>query len=340
MSEALGLFPSFADHGGIQVSGKLAASTLRRHFDGSIVTFGGASTDLSDLHLNGKRDVVKLLAWRRKPDLILVWHVALLKLVPLLRVRNARIVCFLHGIEAWHRFGVGGQLLCRRVDRFFSNSSFTWKRFVDQNGRFADSKTKVVPLGIGRSINGTQILQGRGAVTVGRIDRQESYKGHAQLIDVWPRVEQRVPGATLTIVGEGDGLPELKNRARPTSGIRFTGAVDDEEKERILSGARAFLMPSKAEGFGLVYVEAMRLGRPCLVGNGDAGSEVVEPGRCGLAVDPDNSEALADAIVRLLTPGDEWIRWSHAAKDRYDAFYTEERFTGRLVAALQEVITN
>jgi phosphatidylinositol alpha-1,6-mannosyltransferase len=97
------------------------------------------------------------------------------------------------------------------------------------------------------------------------------------------------------------------------------------------------VLPSRGEGFGLVYAEAMRLGRPCLVSTLDAGQEVVAPPRFGLAVDPADREALAEAVSRLLTHGPAWQQWSHLARQRYAAEFTAPHFRRRLVEALNDV---
>jgi glycosyltransferase involved in cell wall biosynthesis len=93
-------------------------------------------------------------------------------------------------------------------------------------------------------------------------------------------------------------------------------------------------MPSRGEGFGLVYLEAMRQGRPCLVGDSDGGREVVNPPEAGLAVDPGDPLQLAAAVTRLLTPGPEWDRWSLQARRRYEDGFTAQHFRQRLNEAL------
>jgi len=98
-------------------------------------------------------------------------------------------------------------------------------------------------------------------------------------------------------------------------------------------------MPSRGEGFGLVYLEAMRLGRPCLVSTSDAGRETINPPEAGLAVNPDKPQAVARAICRLLTPGDEWQRWSEQARARYESHFTAQQFQNRLREALLPVTT-
>ena len=79
------------------------------------------------------------------------------------------------------------------------------------------------------------------------------------------------------------------------------------------------------------------MGRPCLVSTLDAGREVVNPPEAGLAVDPENSVALSDAVVRLMTPGTEWDGWSVGARRRYEAGFTADAFQKRLLSALAQV---
>jgi glycosyltransferase involved in cell wall biosynthesis len=93
-------------------------------------------------------------------------------------------------------------------------------------------------------------------------------------------------------------------------------------------------MPSRGEGFGLVYLEAMRLGRPCLVSTHDAGQEVVRPPEAGLAADVDNPRELANALCRLLEDGPEWQAWSEQARKRYLSAFTARHFQARLLQAL------
>ena len=117
----------------------------------------------------------------------------------------------------------------------------------------------------------------------------------------------------------------------------FLGAVSEERKVQLLLSASCLALPSRGEGFGLVYLEAMRLGRPCLVSNLDAGREVVEPPKAGLAVDPADTSELGSALIRLLTPGPEWDQWSIQSRQHFEANFTAERFQSRLASALEVV---
>ena len=97
-----------------------------------------------------------------------------------------------------------------------------------------------------------------------------------------------------------------------------------------LEQCRCLAMPSRGEGFGLVYLEAMRTARPCIVSDADAGREVVNPPEAGLSVDPASPDEIADAVVRMLAPDGEWSTWSRRARERYDAQFTARHFQQRL----------
>jgi len=172
---------------------------------------------------------------------------------------------------------------------------------------------------------------------IGRIRRSEDYKGHREMIAAWPLVSERVPNAELWIAGEGDLREYLELSVQAfglTKRIRFLGRVSEEQKQKLLERCQFLALPSRSEGFGLVYLEAMRSGRPCLISLYDAGREVVNPPEAGLAVEPGNPQALSDAICRLMTPGAEWQTWSEQARRRYEQYFTARHFQERLVRAL------
>jgi phosphatidylinositol alpha-1,6-mannosyltransferase len=243
------------------------------------------------------------------------------------------------GIEAWreHKGLTARQL--DRVDLFLSISSHTWFKFVECNRRYEQKPHRKLLLGIGEPLNSStpRTSQQPIALIVSRLLKSEDYKGHRELIDAWPLVLRNNRAAELWIAGDGDLRPELENRVRSLklqNSIKFFGEVPEQKKHELLAQSRCLVMPSRGEGFGLVYLEAMRLGRPCLVSTLDAGREVVNPPEAGLAVDPDDRQAVADAVSRLISTGDEWKRWSEQARRRYESNFTATHFQQRLVAAL------
>ncbi|MDP9171678.1 MAG: glycosyltransferase family 4 protein, partial [Acidobacteriota bacterium] len=276
---------------------------------------------------------------RGSADKILVWHVDLLKLLPFVKRRNSRTYLFLHGIECWTKMSRICDLLLRSVDVFLTNSAFTWARFLEFNPRWRAAPHLVVALGEGTVQQAPDPPVGNPtAIVIGRMEESEAYKGHKELLRAWPLVQQRHPRAELGVVGGGDLEPELKALAA-TLGIhetvKFHGRVPDEQKLKLIAESRCLLLPSRGEGFGLVYLEAMRQGRPCLVSTLDAGREVVRPPEAGLAVDPGDIPSIGAAAIRLLSAGAEWDAWSARARALYDANFTAAHFEERLLSALR-----
>jgi glycosyltransferase involved in cell wall biosynthesis len=83
--------------------------------------------------------------------------------------------------------------------------------------------------------------------------------------------------------------------------VKFCGFVEDVDLPALLSGAMLFVLPSLYEGFGLPVLEAMACGTPVLTSNRSSLPEVA--GEAALLVDPENPEAIADGMRRMLDDG-------------------------------------
>jgi phosphatidylinositol alpha-1,6-mannosyltransferase len=228
--------------------------------------------------------------------------------------------------------------LMQRTDLLMPVSDYTWIRFAQANPAISTLPHITVHLGLGEPVAATDLLPPDDrpiALMISRLDKSERYKGHTEVIECWPEVRAQLSDAELWIVGDG-GLRRQLERAAG-QGIRFWGIVSEQRKSDLIARSRALLMPSRKEGFGLVYLEAMRMGRPSLVSIFDAGREVIEPPDAGLAVDPADRPALTEAVLRMLRPGDEWMGWSRRARARYEAHYTARAYHRRIVAALESI---
>lgn len=327
--------------GGVQTSGRAAWAALAAALPADsahLLTLPAPAVGRLGRVRSKTGAVMEALRWRQLAEFALVWHIGLLKLVPLLRARPQRVALFLHGIESWRRHGAATRLLLGRVDLFLSNSDYTWERFLAHYPELASRAHRTVHLGLDEPAAPAPTPAGPpAALIIGRLARSEDYKGHRELIAAWPLVRGALPDAELWVAGEGDLRPDLKALARArgvADGVRFLGRVSEDEKERLIAASRCLAMPSRGEGFGLVYLEAMRLGRPCLVSTLDAGREVVNPPEAGLAADPADRGALASALIRLIDAGPGWETWSEAARLRYSRRFTAEHYSRRLLDAL------
>jgi len=137
-------------------------------------------------------------------------------------------------------------------------------------------------------------------------------------------VQQRLPEATLVIVGDGHLRPRLEAEAR--SRLRhctFTGVQPHSEVRRWMERAAVLVMPSvqvasgDSEGLGMVMCEAQALGLPGIGFRGTGVEEALAEGESGLLVESRDEAALAEAIVRVLT--DPKLRESLAIAGRRHA---------------------
>src|SRR5262245_45519289 len=217
----LGLFPGLAptEIGGVQASGRAALSAILGTGSGNgsappsdvwHACWGPGWKEIADGngHGMGAHSRLSVLAGatlsRWSIGTILVWHLDLLRLVPLFRASGARVVLFLHGIEAWRRRDWLTRRLLHGVELFLSNSEHTWQCFVACNRDLHGAPHRVVPLGIG-STQGVAVeapASVPAALMLGRLVRSEDYKGHREMIAAWPLVLRRMPGAELWIAGD------------------------------------------------------------------------------------------------------------------------------------------
>jgi glycosyltransferase involved in cell wall biosynthesis len=137
---------------------------------------------------------------------------------------------------------------------------------------------------------------------VGVVARLEAEKGHRTLIAAWPLVLAAHPEAWLLIVGEGserDALEEQANSLGISDHVVFTGRREDVPA--VTAALDVAVLPSYREAQGLSVLEAMALSRPVVASNVGGIPEMVEDGVSGLLVPPGDPDALAGAIVRLLS---------------------------------------
>ena len=137
---------------------------------------------------------------------------------------------------------------------------------------------------------------------VGVVARLEAEKGHRPLVDAWPLVLAAHPEAWLLIVGEGSERNALDAQAASlgiSGRVVFTGRREDVPA--VTAALDVAVLPSYREAQGLSVLEAMALSRPVVASNVGGIPEMIDDGVSGLLVPPGDCEALAAAIIRLLS---------------------------------------
>jgi glycosyltransferase involved in cell wall biosynthesis len=135
----------------------------------------------------------------------------------------------------------------------------------------------------------------------------------------------RLPGVSLHVVGTGPELSRLEKLAKKlqlADRVQFLGHVSFERLAVEYRMADVFCLPSRQEGFGIVFLEAMAAGLPIVAARAAAVPELVADGECGILVPPGDAPALAEALERLLADAKERRRLGDAGRrrvERYDA---------------------
>ena len=137
------------------------------------------------------------------------------------------------------------------------------------------------------------------AVFVGVLER---YKAFDTLVDAWRLAAPQVPDAVLQLVGEGT----MRDRAERLladlpAQTEWSARLTAEEVSAAMDASWLVCLPSRSEGLPRVALEAACRGRAIVGGNRAGIPDVVHHEENGLLVDPDGAEALAAALVRILS---------------------------------------
>jgi phosphatidylinositol alpha-1,6-mannosyltransferase len=251
--------------------------------------------------------------------------------------RGAPVTVILCGVEAWKPIGRLQRAALERATRLIAISHFTRDGFLAANPHFAGRAIDVCHLGVEPvTDHGCATAAPPSARIVGRMAADERYKGHDPLLEIWRDVTAAVPGATLRIVGDGDDRARLEQKAASLglgACVTFLGRLDEEALLREYARCTAFVMPSRDEGFGFVFVEAMRASRACVASRG-AASEIIDDGETGLLIEPDDRAQLLRSVVTVLRDRDTTATMGARGRARFLQQFTEERFRDRFIALL------
>jgi asparagine synthase (glutamine-hydrolysing) len=271
-------------------------------------------------------------------DRIICGHVAQLPVAWAARRLNPRLKYFLvaHGIEVWRNFGLAERVALRGAEQILCVSDYTRQELLRR-----------CPLPAGRALVLPNALDPGFAITAGRplaacppvilcvtrLTFADRYKGVEDLIAALSAIRLAIPEATLRLVGRGDDVPRLQAlaaRSGVSDAVQFLGYQSDRDLAREIHACRLFALPSKKEGFGLVYLEAMARGRPCLGARAGGVPEVITP-ETGVLVNYGDIPAIATTAIAAL--GRDWDTDAIMARARA---FSYSPFRDRLATLLRQ----
>ena len=155
-------------------------------------------------------------------------------------------------------------------------------------------------------------------------------KGLPTLLRALPAILQHHPEYRLVVVGRytnQNACVQLANDLGVGQQVTFTGYLENDAVQAWHQKAKLFIMPSLMEGFGIVYLEAMRSGTPVIATDVGGIPEVVNEGTNGVMVRPNQPEELAAACLRLLTDEALYKQLSQGATQTLEKFTPDSMIT-------------
>jgi hypothetical protein len=177
------------------------------------------------------------------------------------------------------------------------------------------------------------------------VGRFEYRKGIDLLLDITPLLLKQYPQLSITFIGKDDltwqaGEPIksvfCKNYPQYLNRLTFLGEVDESALHRAYQACDLLVAPSRYESFGLIYLEAMRAGKPCVGTRSGGIPEVVQHGVTGLLAWPNDSDSLYFCISELLADQSLREKMGAAGLHRFDTQFTADIFAKRLISYLQQ----
>ncbi len=365
----IGLFPELNAPGGIQRAGRHLAFVMSEYAASHKMEYRFLSlNDTQELHRMrvGDREFVftgadrgkarftvsAMRAARRRPKLVLAAHPNLgpiVRAMSLFAPRMKSIVCT-HGIEVWEPLPSSRRNALRRATLVLSPSRATSDHLISVQG-VAPDRIRVLPWaldpdfatkssGAARAALPATFPPGRVILSVGRWLASERYKGMDTLILSMPRLLLRWPDLQLVIVGSGDDRGWLDHIARDSGvqrHVHFITGISYGELAACYEAAEIFALPSRGEGFGFVYLEAMAHGKPVIGGAHGGAPEVIQDGVTGYVVQHGDPMQLATSIDALLSNPENARRMGEAGRQRVENEYRFNVFSKAFKRILREL---
>jgi glycosyltransferase involved in cell wall biosynthesis len=168
-----------------------------------------------------------------------------------------------------------------------------------------------------------------GTNVLGTIARLDPIKNHSMMLDAFSLVLKEHPNTVLIIVGDGEERTNIENK------IKDLGIADkvimpgyDPQPQHYLALMDIFLLSSLSEGTSMTLLEAMALGKPCVVTDAGGNKEVVEHGIVGYVTDNDNAKEFAKNIINLIKSSNIPTIQSNATK-RFFALFSIDNMISR-----------
>jgi len=263
----------------------------------------------------------------RKCNVVILSHINLLSVGFLVKFfrPNSKLVLFAHGIEVWHRLSFLRSIMIKKCDAIICVSHFTKNKLVELN-QVNEKKLHVLnncldpflQQPVKKSCR-SELRKKYGIgqddiviMTLARLSSKELYKGYDSVLLSLNKLKSAYTNLRYLMVGGYDEMEKKRldgiiESLSLQENVKITGYVPDELLAEYFGLADLYIMPSKKEGFGIVFIEAMHFRLPVIAGNKDGSVDALLGGRLGLLVNPDDQQEIDKTLEKLIREKDHYL---------------------------------
>ncbi|MGK7394473.1 MAG: glycosyltransferase family 4 protein [Candidatus Cyclobacteriaceae bacterium M3_2C_046] len=265
--------------------------------------------------------IYSVLRQINKYESIIIGHIKLAGFALFLKTifPNKKMFLITHGIEVWGEITKMEKGLLQKADHIFSVSEFTKSKLVKLHGIDQDKihlfQNTLDPFfKVPEDFAKPEYLLKRYGIhkndqivfSLARLSNTEKFKGYDLVIEAIADLKKAYPSVKYILAGKADQkekerLQQLIKTNQLDDHVILAGFIADQEITDHYLLADLFILPSKKEGFGIVFIEALSCGTPVIAGNQDGSVEALKNGELGKLVAPELpaiSEALADELQK------------------------------------------
>ncbi len=254
-------------------------------------------------------------------DVLILGHANLLSIGLLAKMINPKctLILIAHGIEVWKKFSLIENLAIKKCGYILAVSTYTKNQIALRN-KIDAKKIKLFPntidpfFEIPNTFQRPSYLMKRYGLrpdqrivyTLSRLLWSEKNKGYDKIISSLPRILERYPEVVYILGGKFDArekerIDNLISLYKVEKNVILTGFIEDKEKTDHYLLADVFVLPSRKEGFGIVFLEALACGTPVIGGNQDGTVDALHNGSLGSLINPKNENDIQRSILESIS---------------------------------------
>jgi len=300
--------------------------------------------------------VFELIKNARTWDKVIVGHINLASAIRLMKIFNPKlkIILIVHGIEVWDVLKSNKRWLLENADKIISVSNFT-KKIIIRQSNVKTENIDVLPNCLDPYFP-KEFISRKPAflldrynlkfeipvlLTITRINKKEGRKGYDTVIEALKKITQSDLSVDFKYllcgkyeVDEYERLNQKIIESNLSGKVIITGFIKEGELIDHYRLADIYIMPSKKEGFGIVYIEAAACGLQIIAGNADGSAEALMSGEIGHLIDPDNQDEIENKLNGLLN--NTIVKSEEISEITYKE-YDFEKYKNNLKAIIENV---